>query len=121
MKDKNIKKYKRIANKIIKLIPTYKAMSDSDLQNQTILLKERLANGEKAEKLLPQAYAIVAEADRRVLGLEPYYVQILGGIALFYGNVAKNTHCNDADVFKRSNGQGKLFDYLEFLFGLARC
>ncbi len=89
MKDKNIKKYKRIANKIIKLIPTYKAMSDSDLQNQTILLKERLANGEKAEKLLPQAYAIVAEADRRVLGLEPYYVQILGGIALFYGNVAE--------------------------------
>jgi preprotein translocase subunit SecA len=89
MKDKNIKKYKRIANKIIKLIPTYKAMSDSDLQNQTILLKERLANGEKAEKLLPQAYAIVAEADRRVLGLKPYYVQILGGIALFYGNVAE--------------------------------
>lgn len=89
MKDKNIKKYKRIANKIIKLIPMYKAMSDSDLQNQTILLKERLANGEKAEKLLPQAYAIVAEADRRVLGLEPYYVQILGGIALFYGNVAE--------------------------------
>lgn len=89
MKDKNIKKYKKIANKIIKLIPNYKAMSDAELQNQTTLLKERLASGEKIEKLLPCAYAVVAEADRRVLGLELYYVQILGGIALFYGNVAE--------------------------------
>ncbi|MBU5362862.1 accessory Sec system translocase SecA2 [Enterococcus raffinosus] len=89
MKDKNIKKYKKIANKIIKLMPTYKAMSDSDLQNQTKILKERLTNGEKVDKLLPDAFAVVAEADRRVLGLDPYYVQILGGIALFYGNVAE--------------------------------
>ena len=64
-------------------------MSDSELQKQTMLLRERVKNGEKIEKLLPAAYAVVAEADRRVLGLEPYYVQILGGIALFFGNVAE--------------------------------
>ncbi|MGG5372524.1 accessory Sec system translocase SecA2 [Enterococcus sp. AZ196] len=89
MKDKNLRKYKKIANRIIKLLPTYKAMSDAELQNQTELFKDRLAAGEKIDKLLPNAYAVVAEADRRVLGLEPYYVQILGGIALFYGNVAE--------------------------------
>lgn len=89
MKDKNIRKYKKIANKIIGLLSTYRAMSDSDLQKQTLHLKEKLKNGEKAEKLLPIAYAVAAEADRRVLGLEPYYVQILGGIALFFGNVAE--------------------------------
>lgn len=89
MKDKNLKKYKKIADRIIKLLPTYRAMSDSELQKQTLHLRERLKNGEKVEKVLPTAYAVVAEADRRVLGLEPYYVQLLGGIALFFGNVAE--------------------------------
>lgn len=89
MRDKHLKKYKKIADRIIKLLPTYRAMSDSELQKQTMLLRERVKNGEKIEKLLPTAYAVVAEADRRVLGLEPYYVQILGGIALFFGNVAE--------------------------------
>lgn len=89
MRDKHLKKYKKIADRIVKLLPTYRAMSDSELQKQTMLLRERVKNGEKIEKLLPAAYAVVAEADRRVLGLEPYYVQILGGIALFFGNVAE--------------------------------
>lgn len=89
MKDKNLKRYKKIADKIMSFLPTYKAMSDSELQHQTIHLKERLENGEKVEKLLPLAYAVATEADRRVLGLEPYYVQLLGGIALFFGNVAE--------------------------------
>lgn len=70
MRDKHLKKYKKIADRIIKLLPTYRAMSDSELQKQTMLLRERVKNGEKIEKLLPTAYAVVAEADRRVLGLE---------------------------------------------------
>ncbi|MGG5318306.1 accessory Sec system translocase SecA2 [Enterococcus sp. AZ072] len=89
MSDKNLRKYRKIADKIVKLVPTYKAMSDDELRGQTAIFKEQLENGRKLESLIPAAYAVVMEADRRVLGLEPYYVQILGGIALFFGNVAE--------------------------------
>lgn len=89
MRDKSLRKYKKIADKIVKLLPEYKSMSDEELRSQTALFKEQLKNGKKLESLIPRAYAVVLEADRRVLGLEPYYVQILGGIALFFGNVAE--------------------------------
>lgn len=89
MSDKNLRKYRKIADKIVKLVPTYKAMSDDELRGQTAIFKEQLENGRKLESLIPAAYAVVMEADRRVLGLEPYYVQILGGIALFLAMLRK--------------------------------
>ncbi|GAB2021994.1 accessory Sec system translocase SecA2 [Pseudolactococcus yaeyamensis] len=85
----NYKKYDRLTRKIKKLLPSYREMSDEVLQMQTEIFKKRLENGEELEKLLPEAYCVVIEADRRVLGLEPYDVQILGAVMLFFGNVAE--------------------------------
>lgn len=59
-----------------------KNLSDYELQNKTVEFKERLKNGETTEDILPEAFAVCCEADYRVLGMFPYDVQILGGIAL---------------------------------------
>ncbi|MBK0084509.1 preprotein translocase subunit SecA [Lactococcus sp. S64] len=84
-----MKKYHRLAKKIFKLLPIYRAMTDELLQRQTKVLKELLAKGKSLEELLPQAFAVIIEANKRVLGLQPYYVQVLGGLALFFGNIAE--------------------------------
>ncbi|MGH1805026.1 accessory Sec system translocase SecA2 [Enterococcus gallinarum] len=89
MKDKKFRKYMRLARKVQNLADKYRQLSDQELQMQTILFRQQLELGKKLESILPQAYAVVVEADRRVLGMEPYFVQILGAIALFYGNVAE--------------------------------
>ena len=65
------------------------AMSDSDLRNQTVLFKERLAKGETLDDLLPEAFAVVREAAKRTLGQRHYDVQIMGGAALHRGNIAE--------------------------------
>jgi len=65
------------------------AMSDSDLRNQTVLFKERLAKGESLDDLLPEAFAVVREAAKRTLGQRHYDVQIMGGAALHRGNIAE--------------------------------
>ena len=59
-----------------------KELSDFELKNKTLEFKERLNNGETTDDLLPEAFAVCCEADYRVLGMFPYDVQILGGIAL---------------------------------------
>lgn len=59
-----------------------KELSDYELKNKTLEFKERLKNGETTDDLLPEAFAVCCEADYRVLGMFPYDVQILGGIAL---------------------------------------
>lgn len=89
MKSYHYIKYERIVKEIKGNLPKYREMSDELLQSQTKRFRERLADGEKIEKILPEAYAVVIEADRRVLGLEPYDVQILGAVVLFFGNVAE--------------------------------
>jgi preprotein translocase subunit SecA len=65
------------------------AMSDAELHAMTAEFKERLANGESLDDLLPEAFATVREASRRVLGLRPFDVQIMGGAALHMGNIAE--------------------------------
>lgn len=60
-------------------------MSDRELADQTVTFKGRLAEGEGLDDILPEAFAAVCEADRRILGMEPFDVQILGGIALHQG------------------------------------
>ena len=87
--DHQIKKLKTIADKVDALSSKYEAMSDSELRSQTALLKERLANGETLDSILPEAFATVREADWRVLGKKPFYVQILGGIILHQGRIAE--------------------------------
>ena len=87
--DHQIKKLKTIADKVDALSSKYEAMSDNELRSQTALLKEHLANGETLDDILPEAFATVREADWRVLGKKPFYVQILGGIILHQGRIAE--------------------------------
>lgn len=84
-----LSKYRRIARKVYSVLPEYQAMSDVELQSQTKIFQVALGNGKTLKQLLPAIFAVVIEADRRVLGMEPYYVQVLGGVALFFGNVAE--------------------------------
>lgn len=84
-----MRKYQRLVKKIYHLLPTYRAMTDETLQNQTKVLQTLLSQGKTLEELLPHVFSVIIEADKRVLGLEPYEVQILGGLALFFGNIAE--------------------------------
>ncbi len=84
-----VRKLKKIANKVIALEDKYAAMSDSELQSQTEVLKKRLADGETLNDILPDAYAVVREGAFRVLNMKHFYVQILGGIALHQGRIAE--------------------------------
>ena len=84
-----MRKYQRLVKKIHQLLPTYRTMTDEALQNQTEVLQTLLSQGKTIEDLLPQAFAVIIEADKRVLGLEPYDVQVLGSLALFFGNIAE--------------------------------
>ena len=64
-------------------------MSESELKNQTALLKERLANGESTDDILPDAFAVCREASWRVLGMKHFPVQVIGGIVLHQGRIAE--------------------------------
>ena len=87
--DRQIKKLRRIADKIEELAPQYAAMSNEELAHTTVKLKERLAAGETLDDILCDAFAAVREADERVLGKRPFYVQLLGGIILHQGRIAE--------------------------------
>ena len=65
------------------------SLSDEELKNKTVEFKERLANGETLDDLLPEAFATVREAAKRVIGEYPYFVQLLGGVALHQGDIAE--------------------------------
>src|SRR6476469_3753142 len=66
-----------------------KALSDEELKEQTVRFRERLANGEKLDSILPEAFATVREAAVRVLGMRHFDVQLIGGIALHRGEIAE--------------------------------
>src|SRR5690554_4586477 len=86
---KALKKYNKVAQKIVALEETMKAMSDEELKNQTKLFKKRLKNGETLDDLLVEAFATVREASTRVTGMTPYFVQLVGGMAIHDGNIAE--------------------------------
>ena len=79
----------KVADKVIALADKYKAMSDEELQNQTVIFKERLAKGETLDDILVEAFATAREAATRVLGLTPFRVQIIGAAAMHFGNIAE--------------------------------
>ncbi len=87
--DRQIKRITPLAERIEGLAETYRNMSDSELRAQTALLRERLLAGETEDDILPEAFATVREADDRVLGKRPFYVQLLGGILLHQGRIAE--------------------------------
>ncbi|NBI09175.1 preprotein translocase subunit SecA [Colidextribacter sp. OB.20] len=78
-----------IADKVDALEEEYKSLTDTQLQAKTPELKERLANGETLDDILPEAFAACREAAWRVLGLRPYRVQVVGGIVLHQGRIAE--------------------------------
>ncbi len=71
------------------LEPKFEAMSDAELQGMTAQFKARIANGEDLDKLLPEAFATVREAAKRVLGMRPFDVQLIGGMVLHEGRIAE--------------------------------
>ena len=86
---KELRKARPIADKIEALASTTANLSDEALKEKTTEFKQRYQNGESLDSLLIEAYAVVREASRRVTGLYPYYVQLLGAIAIHGGNIAE--------------------------------
>ena len=86
---REIKKILPLVDKILALEPEYKALSEEALKSKTAQFKERLAQGESLDDLLPEAFAAVREAADRVLGMRPYPVQVIGGIVLHQGRIAE--------------------------------
>ena len=78
-----------IVDKVEALEEEYKALTDAQLQGKTAEFKERLANGETLDDLLPEAFATVREAASRVLGMRHYRVQLVGGVVLHQGRIAE--------------------------------
>ncbi|MBK8463072.1 MAG: preprotein translocase subunit SecA [Nigerium sp.] len=86
---RQIKRLEAIAKQVNLIEDDFKAMSDAELRAQTAEFKQRLANGEGLDTLLPEAFATVREASVRVLGKRPYDVQLMGGAALHLCNIAE--------------------------------
>jgi preprotein translocase subunit SecA len=86
---KELKKYYKTVEQINKLEATYSPMSDEELQNMTIKFKERLENGEELVAIIPDAFAVVREASKRVLNMRHFDVQLIGGLVLTEGNIAE--------------------------------
>lgn len=84
-----IQRLKKILAKVKSFESEIAGLSDAELRKKTQEFKERLAAGETLDDLLPEAYAVVREADKRVLGMFPYDVQVMGAIVLHEGNVAE--------------------------------
>ena len=87
--DKELKRIRPIADKVLALEPEMQKLSDEELQAKTPALKARLQQGETLDDILPEAFAVCREADWRVLGLKPYPVQIIGGIVLHRACIAE--------------------------------
>ena len=87
--DKELKKIRPIADQVLALEEKYAALSDADLKAQTPLLKQRLAEGETLDDILPDAFAVCREASWRVLGMKHFPVQIIGGIVLHRACIAE--------------------------------
>ncbi len=88
---KELKRFEKIADKIVALEDEYGAMSDEELAGTTDKLKELLANGKTIndEEVMVPAFAAIREVAWRKIGEKPFYVQLLGGLAIHYGNIAE--------------------------------
>ena len=141
---KEMKKFRSLADKIEILKEEYENLSDKDLQSKTNEFKERLANGETLEDILVPAFATAREAAKRIIGEYPFYVQLLGGIAIHYGNIAemktgegktlttvlpaylnaldgKGVHVitvNEYLTMRNAEWMGKIFDFLGISVGV---
>ncbi len=87
--DRYVKSLGSIVSKIAGFEQSLQSMSDDELSAQTVRFRERLANGEKLDTILPEAFATVREASKRVLGMRHFDVQMIGGIVLHRGEIAE--------------------------------
>ena len=142
---KEIRRIDPLVKKVLALEDTYRNMSEEELRSQTAVLKERLANGETLDGILPEAFAACREACDRVLDMRPYPVQVIGGIILHQGRIAemktgegktlvetlpaylnalsgKGVHIvtvNDYLAKRDSEWMGKVFSYMGLSVGLV--
>ena len=86
---KELKRFRKIADQIEALDEEYSKKSDKDLANMTNVLKEELKNGKTLDDIIVPAFATAREAAYRKIGEKPFYVQLLGGLAIHYGNIAE--------------------------------
>ena len=86
---KELKRFEVLANKVMELDEEYSKLTDKELQNKTEEFKSRLNQGETLDDILVEAFATAREAAFRVIGEKHFYVQILGGLAIHYGNIAE--------------------------------
>ena len=86
---KEVKRVSKTADKVLALESKYQPMSDKELVSQTQILKDRLADGETLDDILPDAFAVCREAAWRVLGMNHFRVQVIGGIILHQGRIAE--------------------------------
>ena len=87
--DRLIKQYSQTVKRINAFEPAMQALSDAQLQAKTDEFRQRHANGESLDDLLPEAFAVVREAGQRVLGMRHFDVQMIGGMVLHYGKIAE--------------------------------
>ena len=87
--DRDIRALKPILDQVNALEPRFKAMSDSELQAQTPLFRARFAKGETTDQILPEAYACLREASKRVMNMRHFDVQIIGGVVLHNGKISE--------------------------------
>ncbi len=86
---KELEKFKAKAGEVMALDETMSELTDKELKGKTEEFKERIAKGESVEDILVEAFAVAREAAYRVIGEKPYFVQIVGGLAIHYGNIAE--------------------------------
>ncbi|MBV0932703.1 preprotein translocase subunit SecA [Marinobacterium weihaiense] len=94
--DRELKRLGKVVKQINELEASFEALSDADLKGQTVAFRERLEQGEALDKLLPDAFAAVREASKRVMGMRHFDVQLIGGMVL-----------NDGKVAEMKTGEGK--------------
>ena len=124
---KELQKFESIAREIDALDSEYSKLSDEELQHKTVEFKERLANGETLEDIKVEAFATVREAAYRTIGEKPFFVQILGGLAIHYGNIAemktgegKTLTCTMPAYLNALTGEGvHIVTVNEYLVGVA--
>ncbi len=86
---KELQKFKKIADAIEAMEPEMQKLSDEELAAKTIEFKSEIANGTTLDNLIVPAFAVAREAAYRIIGEKPYYVQLLGGLAIHFGNIAE--------------------------------
>jgi preprotein translocase subunit SecA len=87
--DRELKRLRPIVERINSFEPAIKPLSDTELRGKTVEFRQRLGGGEALDDLLPEAFAVVREAGRRVLNMRHYDVQLIGGLVLHHGAIAE--------------------------------